>query len=188
MIECPKCKSALNENIINSPVLTRCSGCGVHLRADVFPAAYRRTENGKPSESLKNTKEAGCFYHPDKRAVIHCSMCGRFLCALCDLEFGERNLCPACLEIGNKKQQLENLANDRILYDNIALFLSVIPFTFILWFLSFITAPAALFVVIRYWKAPSSLLPRSKVRFVVAFILAGLQIAGWSVLFYSIAA
>lgn len=188
MIECPKCRIALNENVINSSVLTHCNACGVQIRADVFPAVYRQLETGEPNERVKNTKEASCFYHPDKRAVIHCSKCGRFLCALCDLEFGEQHLCPACLEIGSKKQQLENLENHRVLYDNIALFLAIVPFTFILWFVSFITAPAALFVVIRYWKAPSSLMQRSKIRFVVAFILAIVQIAGWSMLIFSIAA
>jgi hypothetical protein len=188
MTDCPKCKIRLSENVINSPVLTQCNACRVYLRADIFPAAYRQIDAGQAGESLKSTREAGCFYHPEKRAVIHCSTCGRFLCALCDLEFGKQHLCPACLEVGNKKRQLENLENHRILYDNIALFLSIVPFTLILWFFSFITAPAALFVIIRYWKAPSSVLPRSKVRFVVAGILAGLQIAGWSVLLFSISA
>ena len=46
------------------------------------------------------------------------------------------------------------------------------------WFTVF-TAPAAIFVALRYWKAPSSLLQRSKIRFVVALLIAGLQVAGW---------
>ena len=188
MIECPKCKIALNQNVINSPVLTNCNACGVQLRADIFPAVYRQPEIATGNETVQSTKEASCFYHPDKRAVIHCSMCGRFLCALCDLEFGEKHLCPACLEVGQKKLKFENLENHRILYDNIALFLSIVPFTFFFWFLSFITAPAALFVVIRYWKAPSGIMRRSKIRFIFAFILASVQIAGWSMLIFSISA
>ncbi len=188
MIECPKCQKPLNENVINTFAFTHCKGCGVELRADVFPAINKQPEIGKTSETINSKREAGCFYHPDKQAVIHCSKCGRFLCALCDLEFSEQHLCPTCFEVGNSKQKLENLTNNRMLYDNIALFLSIIPFTFILWFLSFITAPAALFIVIRYWKAPTSIIPRSKARFIIASILAIFQIAGWSVLIYSIAA
>jgi hypothetical protein len=34
-------------------------------------------------------------------------------------------------------------------------------------------------MVIRYWKAPGSIIPRSKIRFVLAFLIAGLQIVGW---------
>ena len=41
----------------------------------------------------------------------------------------------------------------------------------------------ALFVAIRYWKAPPSILRRTKIRFVAAIIIALLQIAGWAALF-----
>ena len=47
-----------------------------------------------------------------------------------------------------------------------------------------ITAPIAIFLTMRYWRAPSSLIPRTKVRFILAFCIAGCQIAGW-VMFFS---
>jgi hypothetical protein len=34
-------------------------------------------------------------------------------------------------------------------------------------------------MVFRYWNAPGSIIPRSKIRFVLAFGLALLQIVGW---------
>lgn len=187
MIECPKCKTILRENAINSGELTACSACGVSLRVDVFPALYKEPEIGALGENIAHSSEASCYYHQEKKAVIHCSMCGRFLCALCNLEIGNQNLCPACLETGEKKKKLDILENHRILYDNIALFLALLPFTLIFWFLSLVSAPVALFIAIRFWKAPTSLIHRSKVRFVAAFFLACLQLAGWSMFIYEIA-
>ena len=36
-----------------------------------------------------------------------------------------------------------------------------------------------LYVAIRYWNAPRSLIHRTKARYVLAIALAGLQIIGW---------
>ena len=131
-IACPKCNFALNENVINSSSLTECNSCSVLLRADIFPAVYKNPEAGLSAEALTAGTEASCFYHPKKRAVSHCEVCGRFLCALCDLEINDQHLCSACLEVGQKKKKITNLENHRILYDKIALlmgimFISAIP-------------------------------------------------------------
>lgn len=72
-----------------------------------------------------------------------------------------------------------------MLYDNMALYLAVIPMMFI--FPTILTAPAVLFITLRYWKAPASLIPRTKIRFITAFFLAGCQLLGWAVFFYSLA-
>lgn len=45
----------------------------------------------------------------------------------------------------------------------------------------------ALFVAIRYWNAPRSLVRRTRIRFVAAIVLAVLQIAGWGLLFVFLA-
>ena len=185
-IACPKCNHALNENVLNSSSLAACNACGVQLRADVFPAIDRPAETGTFNEAVTTGTEAGCFYHPDKRAVTHCATCGRFLCALCDLEINDEHLCAACLEIGQKEKTITNLENHRVLYDKIALFLSIIPFSFILWFFSIFTAPATIFVVIRYWSTPCSIMSGNKIRFVLAFIFAGVQIMAWAVFIFSI--
>ncbi|MGD8493983.1 MAG: hypothetical protein PVH44_10275, partial [Desulfobacterales bacterium] len=67
--------------------------------------------------------------------------------------------------------------NHRICYDTIALSIALISSLFI-WPTIF-SAPIVLYMVIRYWKAPGSIIPRSKIRFVLAFFIAGLQIVGW---------
>ena len=178
-IACPKCSHTLNEGVLNSSSLTQCNTCGVQLRADVFPAIARQPETGIINEAVTTGTEAGCFYHPDKKALTHCEICGRFLCALCDLEINDQHLCSACLASGQKKSTIVNLENHRILYDKIAFFLSVLPFSVILWFFSIFTIPATIFVVVRYWNTPCSIASAGKSRFVLAFILAVLQIFGW---------
>jgi hypothetical protein len=45
----------------------------------------------------------------------------------------------------------------------------------------------ALYVAIRYWKAPRSIVHRTRVRFILAIIFASLQIGGWVVAIVMIA-
>lgn len=75
------------------------------------------------------------------------------------------------------------MENKRVLYDNIALSITILPSVF--WFITFFTAPLALYFVIRYWKAPSSIIPRSKIRFICAAVFAVGQITAWTLLVYS---
>jgi len=47
------------------------------------------------------------------------------------------------------------------------------------WF-TLVTAPMALYIAIRHWNAPLSVVGRGKGRFVAAIILSGLQVLGWA--------
>jgi hypothetical protein len=52
----------------------------------------------------------------------------------------------------------------------------------VIFYFGIITAPIALFVAIRHWKTPGSLVHgASKWRFIAAILLASLQIIGWAV-------
>lgn len=180
MIACVKCMAQLDEATFNTSGLSACPTCGTLTRSDVFPALYKEIPTGNPGETLLVDEEASCFYHPQKKAVTPCSECGRFLCALCDVELNGEHLCLSCLQADKKHKDLDN---QRILYDNIALCLAV--GAFLMWIVSCITAPIVIYIVIRYWKAPTSILPRTKIRFIAAFIIASLQIAGWLFLILS---
>ena len=57
-----------------------------------------------------------------------------------------------------------------------------------IFYFTLVTAPAALFVAIRYWNAPRSIVHRTKIRLVAAIVLALMQIAGWASLFIMLAA
>ncbi len=184
LISCTKCKAALPGEGYNTAALAPCPNCGAWLQVQVFPALFKGLAAGQAGENILVEAESSCFYHPQKRAVVPCDGCGRFLCALCDCEFNGQHLCPTCLETGKKKGKIKNLQNHRMLYDNLALALAVFPLL-IFWF-TIVTAPMALYLGIRYWNAPSSIVPRTKVRLLLAIILAGLQILGWVVFFYFI--
>ena len=56
------------------------------------------------------------------------------------------------------------------MYDNMALALATLPFVLI--WPAFIGAPWALFIVVTRWNAPSSVVPRTKIRFILAALFA----------------
>ena len=128
--------------------------------------------------------ESSCFYHPQKKAVVPCQGCGRFLCALCDCELQGEHFCPACLEVGRQKGRIKRLENQRTLYDAIALSVAILPMLII--YFTIITAPIALFIALRYWNAPRSIVRRTKIRLILAISIATLQILGWGVVIYFI--
>jgi hypothetical protein len=96
---------------------------------------------------------------------------------LCRVEFMGQNWCPACIESRRQSGQLANLDPSRPLYDNMALVLATLPL--ILIWPTIITAPMSVYVALRYWRAQSSLVPRSKIRFVLALLLSAAQIGAW---------
>ena len=185
LIQCPKCRAWLLEGIFNQPEFSPCPACGTPLQIEVFPAIFRKTGSGQSGEMILVEGESSCFYHPQKKAVRPCDSCGRFLCALCDCELHGQHFCPACLETGRTKGKIKSLDNQRTLYDNIALALAIYPM--LIFYFTLITAPMALFVAIRYWKSPQSILHRTKVRYIAAAVIALLQIGGWMALFIILA-
>lgn len=184
-VDCAVCKASLEPDDSDNREHSRCPSCDVRIRVIRFPAAYRETPTVNSGDPLVVDDEAGCFYHTGKKAVIPCSACGRFLCALCDIEIGERHLCPPCIEAENKEADSGNkvgtdTVNQRMLYNRLAMWLAVLPLLPIFWFFSFLTAPAAVYVVIRYWKYPTGVYAGSKKwQFAIAFLIAGGQIAVW---------
>jgi hypothetical protein len=167
--------------MINSDTLVSCPSCDSSLRVDVYPALYREFPTGRSGDTLQIENEAGCFYHPRKKAVVPCSACGRFVCDLCDVALNGEHLCPACFEKGKTKRKIKNLENQRTCYDTIALMVAGLSIL-IYWF-SMITAPFVIYLTLRHWKSPTSIIPRTKIRFVLAFVIAGLQITGWILVF-----
>jgi len=77
-------------------------------------------------------------------------------------------VCPRCFE------KTENVEPQRTMYDSMALAVSTFPM--LLFWPALIGAPWALFLVIRRWNAPSSIVPRTKIRFVLAALFAVAEI------------
>jgi hypothetical protein len=177
MLACPRCSAALPETFFNASDLHPCPFCAAQVQVEVFPALLTGPAIGSAGETVVLEGESSCFYHPSKRATAACDSCGRFLCALCDLDLNGQHLCPGCLKSGKRKGKLKNLENRRMRYDSMALMLAFVPL--LIFYLTVFTAPATLYIVIRYWNAPGSLISRGRWRMVIAFIAALLQILAW---------
>lgn len=179
-LSCPQCGASLPSADIRLSGTFSCPECSADVRLEIFPALVRGDGPVRAGDALEAENEASCYYHPEKRAAVVCEACGRFLCTLCAIELGGKTLCPTCVELGRSREQLSELVTYRTLYDGVALMLAVLPIFFFI--ATIFTAPMALYVSIRYWKSPSSLVPRTRLRFVLAILISILQIAGWMLL------
>jgi hypothetical protein len=179
LVQCPKCRGVLLEGVFNRQDLVPCPACQTPLKVEIFPAFFRRINPGQNAEVVMVEGESSCFYHPQKKATVPCAGCGRFLCALCDCEMNGQHLCPGCLETGRSKGKIKSLENQRTLYDSIAVALAF--YSLLVFYVTIFTAPAALYVAIRHWNSPRSIVHRTKIRFVLAIGMAALQLVGWVV-------
>jgi len=177
-LACPKCRRPVPEVYWQGVDVVRCPACESRFEQLRFPAlrAARRIDR---AASLA-LGEANCYFHAENRAEAACDGCGRYVCAVCRVPFAGQLLCPSCLEGRADRRKLPE--NNRVLYSHIALVLAVVPL--IMWPITLLTAPATLVLCFYGWKKPGSLLPhRRRLRFVIAGIIATVEITGWLVLF-----
>ena len=175
VLNCPSCEDPIPERYWNEPG-NFCRRCGLPVMARVYPAAYRQRPV-TTVEAVEEGAEASCFNHPSNRASAACDQCGRFMCAVCDIEINRTHICPTCLEAGATKKTIAGLDNRRVLYDSVALGLATWPALTI--YLALFTGPVAVYLAIRYWKAPLSVVRGSRWRFVVAAMLGTAQFLGF---------
>lgn len=182
VFRCPGCGAVLPDSAFNSPSPVPCESCGTRSQVRIFPALVNGTARVEFGDSLQTDAESGCFYHPEKRAITVCESCGRFLCSLCEISLSGRKLCPNCLEAGKDSERITELITCRTLYDSLALRLALWPLLMV--FATIITAPMAIYVSLRYWKAPTSILGRTKIRFILALVIALVELGGWTAFLY----
>jgi hypothetical protein len=152
-----------------------CPVCGTRQIVCRFPALARRQTRASNGARAQDG-EAACFHHPGHQAEAVCDACGRFLCALCNIDFNGRALCPACLSLTQSAAADAHIPR-RTRYDRLALL--CILLSPLVYCLSFVNAGVALFLCVRYWKRPLSILPRNRWRFVVSGVLAVALLALW---------
>ncbi len=180
---CPNCDSQLPEWFIRAGRSQNpCPVCYVDVVVEIFPAMFQPPAAIEPARLARDENEASCYEHPTKRAVSVCYGCGRFLCALCEVELDGQMWCPACLNLGNPRGGLATLDTQRTLYDSISLAIATWPVLF--FYPLFVSPPIAIYLAIKHWKTRSSIIPRNKWRFVVALLLAGLELAFVAVLVF----
>jgi hypothetical protein len=173
-VSCPSCGAALPVGAANSGNLTPCPRCGVRTLVEVYPALLAPRETKGVGELIVDDKEASCFYHPGKKAEAHCSYCGRFLCALCDVDFDGKHLCSACIQAGRTKGTIEEFRATGKAHWLIALHCAVGGLLFPI--LTFALGPAAFYYAIRYRKHPGSPVGPDKGIFILTLALATLAI------------
>lgn len=161
-----------------------CPACRETFRIYAFPALFRPGLR-KPRKQAAADGEASCFFHVGKRAAVPCDSCGRFLCALCDLEFGGRHFCAACLGNARKAKAgsapiAAELMRDKVfLPHNLAWALACYtPMTLLGIYLMPLSAPAALWFAFRHWNRREGFQIRGRWRAVAAVAVASLQLAG----------
>jgi hypothetical protein len=182
-LSCPKCRADLPVPLGLPGAPTVCPACARPVEGLVFDAYHRPPAVGKTAEALVSTEDAGCFYHPSSRAQVPCDICGRFLCALCDVELQGQHLCPACLNTGARKKRVRNLDSDRLIYGGLASMLAILPII-LFWPLTIITGPLAIFIAIYGWKKPRSLVSGGgTASFVIAILIGLLQVLAWIAVF-----
>jgi len=172
-LNCPNCSAALPVWVLKAKPAGMCPGCNSDLEIQVFPAFLARDPIAPAGLAIAEG-QASCYNHATRRAAASCHQCGRFLCALCQIDLDGVTWCPTCLEAGVTQRKLTAMENHRTLYDSIALATATLPA--ILIYTSVVSAPLAIFISLRYWKRPSSLVPRNKWRLVLALVLSLLQL------------
>jgi hypothetical protein len=172
---CPGCHLPLAGSNFTAATLNRCPNCQRRILVEMFPALHRPLSAGVVGERILEEGVSSCFYHDQKKAVISCDGCGRFLCALCDVEFNRQHLCPPCLQTSQTKGKIPTLDSDRVLWDSAALVISVLPMVF--------TPLLALGFAIFSFFRPSSLVSRTRIRAYLAIVLSLLQILFWVFVF-----
>ena len=176
---CPACRQPVSDEIVNLGDLLPCPACNVPMRVMAFPALVRPVTAGETSRDIADASQSACFYHPEKQATVPCDACGRFLCALCDVELAGEHLCPGCVDAGRKQGKLAAVENKRTLYDRLAIMYAIWPI--LIWPFTLVTAPYALYLCFRHYRSPGSFVRPGKWRFWVAGLLAAAQVIGWTV-------
>ena len=154
-ITCPDCGASFPTSAFELRALAECPGCRRPTEVTPFPAYDRPAAAVATAEKVIMEGESTCFYHSGNRAHVPCDSCGRFLCALCDLDLNGRHLCAPCLEKAMTKNTDVTLERNRTRWDKIIFSLLVLPLIFCYVFTPF-TSLAALVLVAWKWKAPGS--------------------------------
>ncbi|MFB3890870.1 MAG: hypothetical protein ACE15C_02475 [Phycisphaerae bacterium] len=170
-IFCPRCRAPVPQDRFDRPALAPCVVCGAPLGITTFPALAVEEAPGRTDDGVAMDDEATCFYHARKRAAVACDNCGRFLCTLCDIQLGDRHLCPACVASADEQKRLSEMDTRRTLYDSLALTLALTP--------AIVTPLIALYLAFRHWSTPMGLTPRGPARWIAAVAIALAQIALW---------
>jgi hypothetical protein len=178
-LRCAQCESTLVAPTTTGSGVLTCPVCRSASRAWLFPALFQRPES-ETGQRILEEGQSSCMNHPEKQAVAVCDGCGKFLCALCDVDWGGEHLCTACIQHRKHSNHEGAYRSVYIHYDSVALgivLLSLVLMPF--GGLGGLIAPAAIYVAWRHWRAPLRPAPHGKWTMMVAVLLANLIFVSW---------
>ena len=147
---------------------------GVDHFVHLFPAVVRPSESVN-AEAILEEGQASCFFHEESTATAICDVSGRMICDLCKTEWNGRTISIDALQSLMKEGKSSESVKSCTMWDTIALSLVLIPLLFSP--LLVVTAPIALGICLLKWRAgPTGILRRSRWRYVVAALIALLEI------------
>ncbi len=158
-------------------VQANCPECRCQFDAHLFPGFF--TQRERPTAPLHfglsppetTTLGATCFFHSQRPASVSCERCGRFVCALCDMEIAAKHFCPDCLSQAHAGGTLVGVEPARVRYDTLA-WTSLILGLLLCTFLLPLVALGVIGVAIWKHNAPPSRLVRSQLRLWLAAIVS----------------
>lgn len=195
-VRCTSCGYGMADSLFLRSGAASCPTCQKEVTATLLPALYKSPATKPPAlpEEPPGPGETACFYNPNRRATKCCDHCGVFISDSWAAQWGSQTVCLKCIEELRTKSRDPRFEAKRTLWDNIALGFTLGPwalaavfvatvilygFAFFCILLTIVTAPAAIFIALRYWNAPRSLVPRGHGRLVWALVLSLLQVGGW---------
>lgn len=183
-LTCPKCGDphSLAEEEGTVPdqrpteAVIRCGSCDARIEALSLPAVTPApAAEGVP---LGVGSGAACFFCEGKAATAVCQSCGRLICGRCQIDWAGATNCLTCVHANRELRDADEYRSRRVLYDNLALSLVLWPLVIPVYgvFGLVLTAPVALFLVIRYWNHSRGVVPRGRFRMVAAGVFATLAL------------
>ncbi len=181
-VACPKCHAVLPDEVLqwqSKSELAACPACRAPVYANVYPRLYAggisKEEQGMGGMSEEG--EAVCSFYPELKAETVCEECGCLMSEKAAVNWNGENFCMPCLHLLREQKGRDDFLSKRTLYDNSALGLVLFMAP-----LSLFTAPLALYYLIRYRNSSRGIVPRGKVRWVLALILSIGFMLGWLLL------
>jgi len=180
-VQCPKCRTNLPAAHYNHLEPVQCPRCRAKVTVEVFPAFLHGEATGGYGEPLAEADEAACYFHPEKRADVTCGSCGRLVCEMCNTApVGP----PTCVSCFNREIADGQYPNAVLNPAGLALSLTFLPL--IIFPLTILTAPMALYLSIAGWRKASTIHGSSRGRLIVSGIFSALQVVAWVLYFWSI--
>lgn len=179
ILRCGACEAGLGTPEGTGGKILPCPVCRQTSRVWSFPALFQDSR-ADAGQRLLEEGQSSCMNHPQKQAVAVCDGCGKFLCALCDVDWNGEHLCTACIQHRKQSDHEGAYQTAYIHYDSVALGVVLLSLMMMSFFgLGGLIAPITFYIAWRYWRVPWRPVPHRKWRMALAVILANLVFITW---------